>query len=231
MSKRPSTHEEWVDAVRAVVERLRGDAELRDADGRTIAAAVIRDDITIISALLPPLPEPIKVGDRVRQWVIDDLMNYVETHQRYWELTTREVVAEAFGVVFNGDGGALAAFQRVLGDDFTLHAADDLRPPAPAPSDTEQPEPVECSDPEALDPLARTVALAAAALDVVAVGGNGEGWTLDDVVVLLRIATGQEGADGPWADALEPHDYDRARSIAGSAVGPAPSGSTPGGAS
>lgn len=150
MSKRPSTHEEWVDAVRAVVERLRGDAELRDADGRTIAAAVIRDDITIISALLPPLPEPIKVGDRVRQWVIDDLMNYVETHQRYWELTTREVVAEAFGVVFNGDGGALAAFQRVLGDDFILHAADDLRPPAPAPSDTEQPEPVECSDPEAL---------------------------------------------------------------------------------
>lgn len=72
----------------------------------------------------------------------------------------------------------LAAFQRVLGDDFILHAADDLRPPAPAPSDTEQPEPVECSDPEA----------------------------------------------------LEPHDYDRARSIAGSAVGPAPSGSTPGGA-
>lgn len=144
MSKRPSTHEEWVDAVRAVVERLRGDAELRDADGRTIAAAVIRDDITIISALLPPLPEPIKVGDRVRQWVIDDLMNYVETHQRYWELTTREVVAEAFGVVFNGDGGALEAFQRVLGDDFILHAADDLRPPAPAPSDTEQPEHV-CS--------------------------------------------------------------------------------------
>lgn len=227
---KPQTFDELVAELRDGVESLRSEAdriEVEACDGWEFRVATRRDCADLIERLLP---EPIKVGDRVRQWVIDDLMNYVETHQRYRELTTREVVAEAFGVVFNGDGGALEAFQRVLGDDFILHAADGLRPPAPAPSDTEQPEPVECSNPEALDPLARTVALAAAALDVVAVGGNGEGWTLDDVVVLLRIATGQEGADGPWADALEPHDYDRARSIAGSAVGPAPSGSTPGGA-
>lgn len=124
MSKRPSTHEEWVDAVRAVVERLRGDAELRDADGRTLAAAVIRDDITIISALLPPLPEPIKVGDRVRHIPSGDM-----------EATVTDLGTERAIFVQLDDGQ----------DDVWLTKHTERV--APAPSDTEQePGPVDPDD-------------------------------------------------------------------------------------
>lgn len=101
----------------------------------------------------------------------------------------------------------LAAFQRVLGDDFILHAADDLRPPAPAPSDTEQPEPVECSDPEAL-------AAAVAAGQVVEGMTPGGGW-----VRLVR--EGAWGAVDQWRNWLS-RPGNRARIW--------PSGSTPGGA-
>lgn len=184
MSKRPSTHEEWVDAVRAVVERLRGDAELRDADGRTLAAAVIRDDITIISALLPPLPEPIKVGDRVRHIPSGDM-----------EATVTDLGTERAIFVQLDDGQ----------DDVWLTKHTERV--APAPSDTEQPEPVECSDPEAL-------AAAVAAGQVV------EGMTPGGGSLLVR--EGAWGAVDQWRNWLS-RPGNRARIW--------PSGSTPGGAS
>ena len=165
MSKRPSTHEEWVDAVRAVVERLRGDAEQRDADGRTIAAAVIRDDITIISALLPPLPEPIA----------------------------------ALMALYPGEPWDVA---------LTLAVGEITDGRTPTTEDTEQPEPVECSDPEAL-------AAAVAAGQVVEGMTPGGGW-----VRLVR--EGAWGAVDQWRNWLS-RPGNRARIW--------PSGATPGGAS
>jgi hypothetical protein len=54
------------------------------------------------------------------------------------------------------------------------------------------------------------------ALDVLAIGGNGEGWALNDAVSALRVALGEDGVNDNWHTALNDDDRARLRSFVGS---------------
>lgn len=53
------------------------------------------------------------------------------------------------------------------------------------------------------------------ALEVLAVGGNGEGWTLNDAVAALRVATGQNGVNERWAEPVSADELARLRAFVG----------------
>lgn len=53
------------------------------------------------------------------------------------------------------------------------------------------------------------------ALDVLAIGGNGEGWTLNDAVSALRVALGEDGVNKSWHTALSDEDRSRLREFVG----------------
>jgi len=53
------------------------------------------------------------------------------------------------------------------------------------------------------------------ALEVLAIGGNGEGWTLADAVNALRIATGQDGVNDQWIEPVGDDDRRRLRAFVG----------------
>lgn len=57
--------------------------------------------------------------------------------------------------------------------------------------------------------------LAGFALEVLAIGGNGEGWTLNDAVAALRLALGEDGVNDRWREAVSDADRSRLRAFVG----------------
>lgn len=53
------------------------------------------------------------------------------------------------------------------------------------------------------------------ALTVLAIGGNGEGWHLGDAVAALRVALGQDAAEGPWTAPVDAEERARLRAFVG----------------
>lgn len=53
------------------------------------------------------------------------------------------------------------------------------------------------------------------ALEVLAIGGNGEGWTLADAIAALRVAVQDDGVNDRWAEPVSPNEWRRLRSFVG----------------